>query len=362
MSDAAPEEDLWTTLRREIDRNALRARNGLKYLAGGRFVRTGVSPRDLVWRHGKAELWRYQSDHRTRQPPLLVYVGLVGRGYVFDLFPGNSFVAKLMAAGFDVFVLDWGVPDEAEAQNTIATYTHDMLPRAVDAVLEASGEDDLTILGYCMGGCLTLGSLGCGIDLPVRSLILMATPTDFSKMGEFFDPIRSGSFDLESLIDETGNVSASLVRASFRVRKPTSDLVVYANLWQNLWNDTYMEAFQAFNEWANDAVPFPGAAFREFARDWLIANGLVNGTLRIRGRKLDLSRIRVPVLCVIAEKDDIVPIAAAEPLPGLLTGAEVQTLRLPAGHVNLVTGKPADKVTIPAIVDFLERNAKEKAA
>lgn len=362
MSDTTQETDIWTTIRREVDRNALRAKNGIKYLAGARFVRTGVSPRDLIWRQGKAELWRYRSDRRTRRPPLLIYVGLVGRGYVFDLFPGNSFVGKLMAAGFDVFVLDWGVPDEAEAQNTIATYTHDMLPRAVEALLEASGEDDLNVVGYCMGGCLTLGALGGGVDLPVRSLILMATPTDFSKMGEFFTPIRSGSFDLESLIDETGNVPASLIRASFRVRKPTSDLVVYANLWQNLWNDTYMEAFQAFNEWANDAVPFPGAAFREFANDWLITNGLVNRTLAIRGRKVDLSRIRVPVLCVIAEKDDIVPIAAAEPLPGLLTGADVRTVRLPAGHVNLVTGKPCDKVTIPAIVDFLEHNAKEEAA
>jgi len=354
--------DVWTTIRNEIERNALRARNGLKYFAGGRFVRTGATPRDLVWRHGKAELWRYRSERRRHSPPLLAYLGLVGRAYVFDLFPGNSFVAKVLAAGFDVFVLDWGVPDEVEAQNTMATYTLDLLPRAVDAVLETSGESEVTVLGYCMGACLTLGSLGAGTELPVRSLILMAAPTDFSKMGEFFDPVRSGGLDLETLIDETGNVPASLVRASFRVRKPTADLVVYANLWQNLWNDTYMESFQAMNEWVNDQVPFPGAAFREFARDWLIGNGLVNGTLYIGGRKVDLSRIRVPVLCVIAEKDDIVPLAAAEPLPRLLTAAPVTTVRLPAGHINLVTGKPCDEVTLPAILDFLERNAATRAA
>jgi len=362
MSEAAAEDDLWTTIRREIDRNALRARNGLKYFTGGRFVRTGASPRDLVWRQGKAEVWRYRSDRRKYRVPLLAYVGLVGRAYAFDLFPGNSFVAKLVNAGFDVYVLDWGVPDEAEAQNTIATYTHDMLPRAVDAVLEASGQDELNILGYCMGGCLTLGALGCGIDLPLRSLALMAVPTDYTKMGNFFEPIRQGQFDLEDLIDDSGNVPASLVRSSFRVRKPTSELVVYANLWQNLWNDDYMEAFQAFNEWANDAVPFPGAAFRDFAGDWLIPNGIINRTLHIRGKRIDLSRIRVPVLCLIAEKDDIVPVACAEPLPGLLTGTTVKTVRLPAGHVNLVTGKPADKVTIPAIVSFLEENENEAAA
>ncbi|MBI2963067.1 MAG: alpha/beta fold hydrolase [Deltaproteobacteria bacterium] len=362
MTERASEVDLLTNLRREVERNALRARNGLRYLAGGRFVRTGATPRDLVWHHGKTELWRYRSERRTRRPPLLAYLGLVARSYVFDLFPGNSFVAKLLANGFDVFLLDWGVPDEAEASNTIATYSLELLPRAVEAALDAAEESEITLLGYCMGGCLTLASMGAGGPLPARSLILMATPTDFSKMGDFFEPMRNGSFDPETAIDETGNVPASLVRGSFRVRKPTSDLVVYANLWQNLWNDAYMEGFQAMNEWVNDQVPFPGAAFREFVSEWLIGNGLVNHRLHVGGRKVDLGRIRVPVLCLIAEQDDIVPLAAAEPLPGLLTGADVQTVRLPAGHINLATGRQADRVTIPSIIDFLDRHATPRAA
>ncbi|MGH7818899.1 MAG: alpha/beta fold hydrolase, partial [Candidatus Binatia bacterium] len=327
---------------------------------GARFVRTGATPKDVVWRHGKTELWRYRCDRVTRRPPILAYLGLVGRSYVLDLYPGNSFVEKLLGAGFDVFVLDWGVPDEAEAANTIATYALELLPRAVSAALEASAARELTILGYCMGGCLTVASLGAGTALPVQSLILMAVPTDFSAMGPFFEPIRNGSFDPETAIDETGNVPASLVRASFRVRKPTADLAVYANLWQHLWNDAYMEGFQAMNEWVSDQLPFPGAAFREVVGEWLIANGLVKGTLRVGGRRVDLGRIRCPVLCVIAEKDDIVPLAAAEPLPSLLTGAEVETVRLPAGHINLATGRPADQVTIPAIIDFLDRHGSKR--
>jgi polyhydroxyalkanoate synthase subunit PhaC len=353
--------DALETIRREIERNALRARNGLKYLTGMRFARTAATPRDLVWRHGKTELWRYRNDRVTRRPPILAYLGLVGRSYVFDLHPGNSFVQKLSAAGFDVFVLDWGVPDEAEAENTIATYALELLPRAVDALLEASGESELTLLGYCMGGCLTVASLGAGTKIPARSVILMAMPTDFSKMGEFFEPLRHGDFDPEAAIDETGNVPASLVRASFRVRKPTADLVVYANLWQNLWNDAYMEGFQAMNEWVNDQVPFPGAAFREFLAEWIVGNGLVERTLRVGGRRVDLGRIRGPVLCVIAEKDDIVPLAAAEPLPGLLVNANVETVKLPAGHINLATGRPADQVTIPSIIRFLDQSGARKA-
>jgi polyhydroxyalkanoate synthase len=362
VSDAGASSDTLETIRREVERNALRARNGLKYLVGGRFVRTGVTPRDLVWRRGKTELWRYRSASVTRRPPILLYVGLVGRSYAFDLYPGNSFVQKLQREGFDVFVIDWGVPDEAEASNTIATYALEHLPKAVDELLQASGESELTIFGYCMGGCLTLAALGAGVPLPVKNLLLVAVPTDFSHMGPFFAPLRDGSFDIESAIDDTGNVPASLVRSSFRARKPTADLVVYANLWQNLWNDDYMEGFQAMNEWVNDQVPFPGAAFREFMREWLVPNGIVNGTTHVGGKRIDLSRIECPTLCLIAEKDDIVPLAAAEPLPGLLTGTRPETVRLPAGHINLVAGRLADQVTIPSIVEWLDRHAETKAA
>ena len=354
-------EDLISTIRREVERNALRARNGISYLAGGRFVRKAPTPRDLVWRRGKVELWHYRGDTPNGGTPVLLFVGLVARAYCFDLYAGNSFVRKLMAAGLDVYVLDWGCPDEAEAANTLATYTLELLPEAVRAVIEDSGEPELTIIGYCMGAAMALTSLGGGQKFPLRALVLMATPFDFSKMGEFLEPLRDEAFDPESLLDETGNVPASLIRASFRARKPTSDLLVYANLLQNLWSDEYVEGFQAMNEWANDHVPLPGGVFRDMLSQWIIGNGFVRKTMRVGGRKVDLGRIHCPVLCVIAEKDDIVPPAASEPLPSFLTGAQaVENVRLPAGHVNLVVGRPADRVTIPAIGSFLLRHAGER--
>jgi len=364
MSEPLAPEDTLTAIRREIERNALRARNGLKYLAGSRFATTNVTPRELVWERGKAKLWRYRGEQPpTRSPPVLIYVGLAGRARCFDLLPGNSFVGKILAAGFDASVLDWGEPDEADAGNTFATYGLDYIPSAVDALLDATGERELSIVGYCMGACMTLLSLGAGSDLPVRALVLMAAPIDFTQMGEMLKPIRDGSFDPDDLIDETGNVPASTILASFRVRRPTSDLLMYANLWENLWNDAYVEGFQAMNEFANDHVPLPGAAFREMVSQWIIGNGFVNNTLRVGTRAVDLGRIRCPVLCVMAEKDDIVPLPAAAPLPALLTGAaSVDTVLLPAGHVNLVMGRPAEKVTIPKISEFLARHGSARKA
>ena len=41
----------------------------------------------------------------------------------------------------------------------------------------------------------------------------------------------------------------------------------------------------------------------------------------------------------MAERDHIVPLAAAEPLPGLVGSQDAEELRLAAGHVGLVAGR-----------------------
>jgi poly(3-hydroxyalkanoate) synthetase len=89
-------------------------------------------------------------------PPLFIVFSLVSRSYVLDLTPGNSFVEHLTDAGFDVFLLDWGVPDERDAHNLLEDYVAGYLPAAIDRAREVAGCDDVNMLGYCFGGVLAL--------------------------------------------------------------------------------------------------------------------------------------------------------------------------------------------------------------
>ena len=52
-------------------------------------------------------------------------------------------------------------------------------------------------------------------------------------------------------------VPADLVKAGFKLLKPTMDLSTNLNLWWNLWNDKYVEGFNALNKWANEYVAVP---------------------------------------------------------------------------------------------------------
>ena len=127
--------DLLDRIRLDVERNALRARNGLKHLAGVGRPEVGCTPKDIVWRRDKVQLYRYQSPGPTLGPPILLVMSLVSKPYVLDLRPGNSFVEALVARGFDVFMIDWGTPDAADADNGFETYCDEYIPFACAAAM-----------------------------------------------------------------------------------------------------------------------------------------------------------------------------------------------------------------------------------
>lgn len=362
MAPDLPVGDLLSGVRREVERNATRARNGIKYAAGAEWAPVGPTPSDTVWQEGKVHLRRYRRETPAQlHPPVLLFLGLVSRSYIFDLWKGNSYVQRLMDAGFDAFVLDWDVPDEQDAANTMETYVEGYLPRAIRAVLHETGADGVNLMGYCMGGNLALLGLAAQPDLPVRNLVTLAAPIDYSHLSSIVDPLRDGRIKPEEMLDETGNVPASVLDRFFTLRKPTADLVQYANLWQNLWNDEFMEGYQAMGRWTREQIPFPGAAFRELAEQWLGDNAFLNDTLRVGGRAVSLSDIRTPTLAAIAERDEIVPEPAATPIADRLSGTHVDVLSLDAGHASLTTGRKAAKVTVPRILEWLTDHSEEQA-
>src|SRR3712207_4837556 len=132
-------------------------------------------------------------------------MSLVSRSYIFDLRPGNSLVEYMLKRGFDVYVLDWGVPDHLEADNTISTYTDYYLPKVVDAVRETSGSEDVTMIGYCFGGVLATLYAAGHQGPQLRNLVVMAPPVDQDKM-PMAAMSAEGRNDPEDMIGEDGNV------------------------------------------------------------------------------------------------------------------------------------------------------------
>lgn len=340
-------------VRKDARRSLFRARNGILYAAGLSRPEVGVSPRQAVWSRDKATLWRYVGSNPGGRPFLIVF-SIMGRPYVLDLQPGNSFIERLLEAGLDVFLLDFGVPDILDAENTLETYVDDYIPRAVRAAVEASDADGVDVLGYCLGGMLATLAVAGNPQLPVETLAVMASPVDFADMTGVIQVLVQGQLEIDEIVDHTGNVPAEAVHRMFRSLKPTSGISAYATLWEKMWNDEFVEVFQAMSQWARDQVPFPGAAARQGLDLLLQQNLLETGRVPLGDRVVDYADITCPILNIVAEHDHIVTPDAARPLNHLVGTDDVTELVVPAGHIGLATGRQSVQTTIPELTAWLQ--------
>jgi polyhydroxyalkanoate synthase len=347
-------------VRKEVERNALRARNGIRVAAGVARPPLGQTPKDVVWRRGRAELWHYHNDNVAIQPPLLIIYSLFNKSYIVDLRPGNSFVERLLEAGFDVFLIDWGIPDERDAGNTVEDYIDDYIPAAINVIRRQAGTDEINVLGYCFGGLLSVLHAAHHPASPLQSLTVLTTPCDLQQLGPLGDMFGKTNLDVEQVIDEDGLVPPRIILQGFKSLTPTADATRYVNLLEKLWNDEYVAADQAMAGWGTDHVPLPGGVARQLA-EWIRTNPMINDRLFLGGDRVHLADIKLPFLHVTADRDHIVPEACSAPLLGLIGSEDKHQLRLDAGHIGLVLGKAAHKVSIPTIVEFLKARSEVTA-
>jgi polyhydroxyalkanoate synthase len=344
-----------------VARQLLRTRNGLAYVAGMKEPQVAQTPRDLVWQLDKGRLWRYRSDDRRYRPPVLIVHSLVSKSYILDLMPGNSFIEFMRDEGFDVFLLDWVPADPADADNTLETYVDHYIPKAMAAAQEEAGADELTVIGYCFAGILTLLLAAGHPELPIRSLVTLTTPCDYTEMGFMSRMFLEGRLDPEDAIDDTGLVPAAAMDEGFQALKPTDRVTQQVNLFQNLDNEKWVLGYMAMNKWARDQVAFPGAAFRQTVDVLIRRNALMDGVVPFGRGEVRLEDITCPFLSVYCEQDTIVPAKSTEPLVGLVGSPDASELRLQSGHVGLVAGRQSAKVARPQIVDWIRRHSEVRA-
>jgi polyhydroxyalkanoate synthase len=359
MTPVVPVLDLARDIQREVARTQMRATKGIKLIARRPPPKISMTPKDEVWSLGKARLWRYRNSDVRHRPPVMLFLGVVGDSAVFDLHPGNSWAEQLISDGFDVFLFDWGRPEAAEGDHTLDTYLNGYFIHAVDAVCGIAGADGVSLGAYCMGALMVLLLLGSRDDVPTSNLILFTPPCDYEDPPPFLQGYRERRLNPADAIDEmTGLVPEGAVRAMFRLRQPTSDVVQYVNLWEHLWRDEYVEAHRAVNHWAWNHRALAGPVFTEMITQYVQDNALMTGSARLGERAVDLKSVKIPTLIVVAERDDFVPPASSEPLADLLGSEDLEFLRVPGGHAGAVMGSIARRVTKPRVVDWLKRHSR----
>src|SRR6478735_2200716 len=221
-------------VRRAADRTLRGFVNGLALVMDGSMTPVGDTPRTRILHQGKLEVWRYLPPHddanepdkdesvaTTRFPvPILLVPPLMVRPYIYDLRPEHSMVRFLNRAGFDVYLVDFGVPEREDRHTRLDDYVLDFLPTAVEAVRKHHGTRDLSLVGYCMGGIFSLLYTAAFADAGVRNLVTVAAPIDFDKMGLLSHVARLAHDQVQFLADRIGNVPGFLNSQALKMLAP----------------------------------------------------------------------------------------------------------------------------------------------
>jgi len=326
--------------------NAARLAGGLDRPA------TGCTAHSVVSRRDRTSLRRFQSSGERRRSPVLLVPSLINRSRIWDLRPGDSFVEGMLAAGYDVYLMDWGTIDERDATNTLSTYVDGYIPSAVDRVEQLSGALPI-LIGHCLGGIMaTLWA--ASTDRQPPALVSIAAPTNWAEMGPLYQLTRAGRLEPEAVLDSTGNVPAKSMLRAFQMLRPLGDLTGYVTLWERMYDRAAAQAIYALTDWAHDHVPFPGATFVEMIRRLSRENGLCNGEVVLGGQPRRLKDISAPFFNVYGTHDHVTPPDSVRPLTDLV-GSQIKTERdLSAGHVGLLVGGTARRKTLPAITEWLD--------
>jgi polyhydroxyalkanoate synthase len=314
----------------------------------------GVTPKEPLWTWRKLTLWRYRSERRRHPIPVLLVFAIINRPDIFDLRPGHSFVAYLLEEGFDVFLLDWGEPDEEDADQGLEFYVCDALPAAIRETRRAAGADEVTLLGWCIGGTVCAMHAALEPHGHVRNLICLTTPVDTT--GSLYASwIGRPEFDAAAVAASWPAVPGSAIDWGNKLMKPvTNHWTAYRRLWDDVADGRVRrEAYQSMAKWVADNPALPGRAFAEWITWMYQQNRLARGTLRLRGRRVDLAAIEQNLLVITADADHIAPRAGSLPLVERPASGDITHFDRAGGHIGLMAGSRARKEIWPDIAEWL---------
>jgi len=316
-------------------------------------VHYGATEKEEIYREDKLVLYRFRGKNApTAKTPLLIVYALVNRPYMVDLQDDRSLVKNLLALGEDVYLIDWGYPDQSDRFLTLDDYINGYIQRCVDAVAKRHGVDKINLLGICQGGAFSL----CFSSIyphKVRNLITMVTPVDFHTPDNMLSHWTRG-MDVDLFVDTLGNVPADLMNWCYLTLKPVRlNQQKYIGLVDILDDKAEVENFLRMEKWIFDSPDQAGEAFRQFIKDFYQANKLVTGGLTIGDKSVSLKNVSMPVLNIFAEQDHLVPPSASRPLRDLAGTEDYTELAFKGGHIGIYVSGRAQREVPGAIHEWL---------
>jgi polyhydroxyalkanoate synthase len=300
-----------------------------------------TTPGKVIFQNELMQLIQYApSTASVLKRPLLIVPPWINKYYVLDLTPEKSFIKWCVDQGLTVFCVSWVNPDARLAQKTFEDYVGGGPLAALEAIREATGEDKVHAVGYCVGGTMlaaALAAMAARHDQRIVSATMFAAQVDFTYAGDLKVFVDEEQLEtIEQRMTERGYLEGMSMVTVFNLLR-SNDLI-----WPYVINN-YLKGKAPFPfdllYWNSDATRLPAANHSFYMRNCYLDNKLAKGEMVIGNTPIDLKSIKVPVYNLAAREDHIAP-ARSVLLGSKFFGGPVKYVLAGSGHIAGVINPP----------------------
>jgi polyhydroxyalkanoate synthase len=297
---------------------------------------------------------------------VLLVPPLAAPAVCFDLRRGCSLAEHLVLSGRRTYLLEYGAIQFADRELGLEHWVEDVIPAAARAASADAGGRPVRVVGWCLGGIMTLLAQAWDRDLPIEAAALVASPWDFSKV-PLIAPLRpidalTRGWLVTQLYRGMGGAPAPFVKRGYQLAGVDKYVMKPWTIARNLNDPELLAQIEAVDAFMDGMHAYPGRTFGQLYHRFFRTNDLADGRLALTDGTIDLAEATVPLLAIAGRGDGIAPVAACHHVRDLVPNAPVALETAPGGHLGVLTGRAARETTWRLLDAFLGAPARRLAA
>jgi polyhydroxyalkanoate synthase len=317
-----------------------------------------TAPKTAVYSEDKMTLYKYDRETEpTYKTPVLIVYALVNTYKMLDIQPDRSYIRNLLAAGLDVYLIDWGYPTKADKFISMDDYINGYINNCVDFMRKKNRVEKINILSICQGGTFSViyASL---YPNKIKNLVTHVTPVEFgTNDGLLFR--WSKNMDFDKLVDGFGGIiPGEFLNEGFDSLKPMMKAQKQLALTNAMESEDKLLNFLRMEKWISESPDQTGACYLQFMKDLYQQNKLVKGELEVGGKKVNLKNLTCNLLNIYATEDHLVPPASSIPLNDYVGSKDKELYSFKGGHIGVFVGSKSQKELAPAVTEWLKKRDK----
>ncbi|WP_192890996.1 class I poly(R)-hydroxyalkanoic acid synthase [Vibrio bathopelagicus] len=317
---------------------------------------------DVVFQNDLFELIQYHpKTPQVNATPLLIVPPFINKYYILDLREKNSMVRWLLEQGHSVFMMSWRNPGEAQKDQEFGDYVTEGVVKAVTAIEDITGKEQINAAGYCIGGTVLASTVAYYAAKRMKKRI--KTATFFTTLLDFSQPGEVGAYINETIIDAIEKQNDAKGYMDGRSLSVTFSLLRENSLYWNYYIDNYLKGSSPMEfdllYWNSDSTNVAAKCHNFLLRELYLENKLVQDKgVKVGGVWIDLNKIKIPSYFISA-KEDHIALWQGTYRGALNTGGNKTFVLGESGHIAGIVNHPEKKKYGYWLNDNLDDSADE---